>query len=249
MSPVGSNIRAGSTVFSTKEVSTTSVPDEPAPVLPDAGPPALPDDVVPLAPDELVPPPHAATATPKAAAPPAAANRDILMRPPPTSRRTKGRQTFPPASSPGQGVNVSSGQRVHDHSRWYHRSRRPLSRGVKAAGNVAQTLPPEGSPPALRDGGRLRETEEARARTRRPGGPLLGGASQQPRSRDDITRLDRRPGWLPDVDPAQDYRRDEQLAAFQAELDRIRPAADAVPDRVDHRLLRSALARVRWEAN
>ena len=32
MSPVGSNIRAGSTVFSTKEVSTTSVPDEPAPL-------------------------------------------------------------------------------------------------------------------------------------------------------------------------------------------------------------------------
>ena len=74
-------------------------------------------------------------------------------------------------------------------------------------------------------------------------------ACQQPRSRDDITRLDRPPGWLPDVDPAQDDRRAEQLAAFQAELDRIRPDAGAVPDRVDHRLLRSALARVRWEAD
>src|SRR5690348_14089902 len=80
MSPVGSNIRAGSTVFSTKEVSTTSVPDGP-----DAAPPELPD-VVPPAPDEVAPLPHAATATVKADTAPAAANRDILMNPAPTSQ-------------------------------------------------------------------------------------------------------------------------------------------------------------------
>src|SRR5258708_27601772 len=79
MSPVGSNIRAGSTVFSTKEVSTTSVPDGPA-----DEPPELPD-VVPPAPDEVAPPPHAATATAKAATVPAVANRDILINPAPTS--------------------------------------------------------------------------------------------------------------------------------------------------------------------
>jgi hypothetical protein len=74
-------------------------------------------------------------------------------------------------------------------------------------------------------------------------------ARQQPRSRDDITRLDRPPGWLPVVDPATDDRHAAELAAFQAELDCIRPPASAVPDRVDHRLLRSALARVRWETD
>ena len=36
---------------------------------------------------------------------------------------------------------------------------------------------------------------------------------------------------------------------FRAELDRIRPPAGAVPDRVDRRLLRSAIARVTWESD
>ena len=72
-------------------------------------------------------------------------------------------------------------------------------------------------------------------------------ARQQPRTRDDIPRLDRPPGWLPEVDPALAGRRREELAAFQAELGRIRP--DDVADRVDHRLLRSALARVQWESD
>jgi hypothetical protein len=72
-------------------------------------------------------------------------------------------------------------------------------------------------------------------------------ARQQPRTRDDIPRLDRPPGWLPEVDPALDGVREEELAGFRAELDRIRPEPGAVPDRVDHRLLRSAIARVNWE--
>src|ERR1700731_2048820 len=112
-----------------------------------------------------------------------------------------------------------------------------------APGNVAQTLSLEGSSTDPRDEGslRVRELDQLAARF------WAWRARQQPRSRDDITRLDRGPGWLPDVDPAADDRRAEQLAAFQAELGRIRPPADAVPDRVDHRPLRSALARVRWE--
>jgi Bacterial protein of unknown function (DUF885) len=70
-------------------------------------------------------------------------------------------------------------------------------------------------------------------------------AHQQPRTRDDIPRLDRPAGWRPEVDPALADRRREELAAFQAELARLHP--DQVPDRVDHRLLRSAMARVVWE--
>src|SRR5580704_4222957 len=72
-------------------------------------------------------------------------------------------------------------------------------------------------------------------------------ARQQPRTRDDIPRLDRPAGWRPEVDPALAGRRREELAAFQAELARIRP--DQVADRVDHRLLRSAMARVQWESD
>lgn len=74
-------------------------------------------------------------------------------------------------------------------------------------------------------------------------------ARQQPRQRDDIPRLVRPAGWLPEVDPDLAARRREELAGFQAELAALRPAARAasVPDRVDHRLLRSAMSRVIWE--
>jgi uncharacterized protein (DUF885 family) len=72
-------------------------------------------------------------------------------------------------------------------------------------------------------------------------------ARQQPRTRDDIPRLDRPAGWLPEVDQELAGRRREQLGAFQAELGRIHVAE--VADRVDHRLLRSAMARVVWECD
>ncbi|HEY0998097.1 MAG TPA: hypothetical protein VGD83_00540, partial [Streptosporangiaceae bacterium] len=72
-------------------------------------------------------------------------------------------------------------------------------------------------------------------------------ARQQPRTRDDIPRLDRPPGWLPEVDAGLAGRRREELGAFQAELARIHP--DEVPDRVDHRLLQSAMARMIWESD
>ena len=72
-------------------------------------------------------------------------------------------------------------------------------------------------------------------------------ARQQPRTRDDIPRLDRPPGWLPEVDAGLADRRRDELGAFEAELARIDP--DEVPDRVDHRLLSSAMARVRWESD
>ena len=72
-------------------------------------------------------------------------------------------------------------------------------------------------------------------------------ARQQPRTRDDIPRLDRPAGWLPETDPALADRRRTEVGAFAADLARIRP--DQIADRVDHRLLRSAMARVVWESD
>jgi hypothetical protein len=72
-------------------------------------------------------------------------------------------------------------------------------------------------------------------------------ACQQPRTRDDIPRLDRPRGWLPEVDAVLADRRREELAAFSADLADIKPRE--VADRVDHRLLRSAMARVEWESD
>jgi hypothetical protein len=71
-------------------------------------------------------------------------------------------------------------------------------------------------------------------------------AAQQPRSYDDIPRIGRPPGWLPDfsADAVDRYRRD--LAAFEGRLARIEPGEDRAAA-VDARLVRSALARVRWE--
>jgi hypothetical protein len=73
-------------------------------------------------------------------------------------------------------------------------------------------------------------------------------ARQQPRTRDDIPRLDRPPGWVPETDPALADRRLTELEAFKAQLGRIRTDQEAVADRVDHRLLRSAMSRVEWES-
>jgi Bacterial protein of unknown function (DUF885) len=71
-------------------------------------------------------------------------------------------------------------------------------------------------------------------------------AAQQPRSRDDIPRIDRPAGWLPDFSAAavEGYRRD--VAGFAQRLAEIDPGDDRAAA-VDARLLRSALARVRWE--
>ena len=70
-------------------------------------------------------------------------------------------------------------------------------------------------------------------------------ATQQPRARDDIPRLDRPAGWLPEVDAALVAPRRAEADAFASELAGLHPVE--VADRVDHRLLRSALARVIWE--
>jgi len=74
-------------------------------------------------------------------------------------------------------------------------------------------------------------------------------AAQQPRSPDDIPRIDRPTGWLPDFSAAAVERYRADLTAFEARRTVI--AATYGPlepaDEVDLRLLGSALARVRWE--
>ena len=74
-------------------------------------------------------------------------------------------------------------------------------------------------------------------------------AAQQPRSPDDIPRIDRPTGWLPDFSAAAVERYRADLTAFEARRTMI--AATYGPlepaDEVDLRLLGSALARVRWE--
>jgi hypothetical protein len=71
-------------------------------------------------------------------------------------------------------------------------------------------------------------------------------AAQQPRSRDDIPRIDRPAGWVPDfsADAVAGYRR--ELSGFEQRLAAFDPGDDRAAA-VDARLLRSATARVRWE--
>src|SRR5579859_2666082 len=54
-------------------------------------------------------------------------------------------------------------------------------------------------------------------------------ARQQPRTRDDIPRLARPARWRPEVEAALAVQRRDELGAFESELTRIRPDADAVP--------------------
>lgn len=72
-------------------------------------------------------------------------------------------------------------------------------------------------------------------------------AVQQPHSGDDIPRLPRPAGWLPDFTVAAVDRYRTELAAFDAQWQAIDAAGLDVTAAVDHRLLGSALARVRWE--
>jgi uncharacterized protein (DUF885 family) len=72
-------------------------------------------------------------------------------------------------------------------------------------------------------------------------------ALHQPASGDDIPRIDRPPGWRPDWSRAAIDGRLRDLEAFEARWREIDPREWNVPRQVDHRLVGSALARVRWE--
>jgi hypothetical protein len=72
-------------------------------------------------------------------------------------------------------------------------------------------------------------------------------AAEMPVSTDDIPRLDRPAGWLPNWSPAavQSYRR--QVGEFEQRWNDIDASKWPVPRQVDDRLIGSAIARARWE--
>src|SRR5256885_1712381 len=72
-------------------------------------------------------------------------------------------------------------------------------------------------------------------------------AAEQPVSGDDVNRIERPAGWVPNWSPAavQHYR--QQLEEFQTKWRTLDSSAWPVPRQVDYRLMGSALARVRWE--
>jgi hypothetical protein len=69
----------------------------------------------------------------------------------------------------------------------------------------------------------------------------------QPRTPDDIPRVERPQGWLPVISESEMAVAGRELLAFERRLTAIDP--EQVADAVDHRLLRSAMARVRWETD
>ena len=72
-------------------------------------------------------------------------------------------------------------------------------------------------------------------------------AATQPSSGDDIPRIDRPANWLPDWSPAAVAARRTALADFARRHQAIATSSWPVARQVDHRLIGSLLARVRWE--
>jgi uncharacterized protein (DUF885 family) len=72
-------------------------------------------------------------------------------------------------------------------------------------------------------------------------------AAKQPISSDDIPRLERPAGWLPDWSSAAVARYRQQLQEFETRWKKIDASSWPVPQQVDYRLIGSAIARVRWE--
>lgn len=69
----------------------------------------------------------------------------------------------------------------------------------------------------------------------------------QPASSDDIPRIVRPAGWVPDWSPAGVGAQRRQLAAFEARWKALENAPQSISEKVDYRLVGSALARVHWE--
>lgn len=72
-------------------------------------------------------------------------------------------------------------------------------------------------------------------------------ARNQPFSPDDIARIERPLGLVPDWSAEAIERRRTELATFEKQWQAIDIGSWKVPERVDYRLLGSALARVHWE--
>jgi hypothetical protein len=72
-------------------------------------------------------------------------------------------------------------------------------------------------------------------------------ANNQPVSSDDIPRIERPPGWVPDWSPQTIDRRREELADLTRRWRELDPKSWPVDQQVDCRLIGSALARVHFE--
>jgi len=70
---------------------------------------------------------------------------------------------------------------------------------------------------------------------------------QQPATGDDIPRVERPDGWLPDVSPAALDSARQQYLAFISAVDDIETENWPIEQQVDIRLLRAAIQRVHWE--
>lgn len=72
-------------------------------------------------------------------------------------------------------------------------------------------------------------------------------AWHQPCSSDDLPRLERPQSWEPNWSRAAVLKQREELAAFENRWKQLDPDGWPIFRQVDHRLIGSALARVRWE--
>ncbi|MCF8882592.1 DUF885 domain-containing protein [Erythrobacter sp. SN021] len=72
-------------------------------------------------------------------------------------------------------------------------------------------------------------------------------ATTQPTTGDDIPRIERPSGWVPDWSPQAIARQRDALRQFEARWTRLADEPRNVSHSVDYRLVGSALARVRWE--
>ena len=72
-------------------------------------------------------------------------------------------------------------------------------------------------------------------------------AIQQPATGDDIPRVERPDGWVPDWSPTALARYRAAYGDFLERLDRLDHSTWSRADQVDARLLRAAIQRVRWE--
>ncbi len=74
-------------------------------------------------------------------------------------------------------------------------------------------------------------------------------AVTQPATGDDIPRIERPDGWVPDVSPDALARSRREVGVFLQRLDAIPRTGWSRADSVDYLLLRSAIQRVNWELN
>lgn len=72
-------------------------------------------------------------------------------------------------------------------------------------------------------------------------------AAEQPVSTDDIPRLERPAGWVPDWSPAAVESHRKQASDFERRWSAVDASKWPVPRQVDYRLMGSAIARARWE--